>query len=121
MPRGPHPDPRHGPLHGPLQPRERQTLGAYAGYLRERFGPRLRLLRVFGARLRGDEADLEVVAVVDALSLGERQEIWECTGALLQRFGTVVRGMAMSTAAWQGLAAREHRIVQEIRRDGVDL
>ena len=103
---------------------ERRALGDYTSYLRNRFGPRLRDLRLFGSRARGEgheDSDLDVLAIVDDLSTCERREVWEFTGDIMTEHDVIVGGLTMSTTDWHDLRARERRIVTEIHRDGVPL
>jgi predicted nucleotidyltransferase len=103
---------------------ERRALAEFAQWLRDRFGDRLRDLRLFGSRARGEgdeDSDLDVLTVVDDLTPAERRQVFEHTGDLLTAHDVVVGGLTLSTAAWHDLRARELAIVREIDRDGVAL
>jgi predicted nucleotidyltransferase len=103
---------------------ERRALADFTGFVRQRFGPRVRDLRLFGSRARGEgheDSDLDVLTVVDDLNRHERREVWEYTGDILTNHDVIVGGLTMSTADWLDLRARERRIVTEIDRDGVAL
>jgi predicted nucleotidyltransferase len=103
---------------------ERRALADFTGWLRQRFGARVRDLRLFGSRARGEgdeDSDLDVLAVIDDLTARERREAWEYTGDVLTEHDVILGGMTMSTADWLDLRARERRIVSEIDRDGVPL
>jgi hypothetical protein len=103
---------------------ERLVLADFAAFLRQRFGARLRDVRLFGSRARGEGhegSDLDVLAVVDDLTHRERREVWDRTGDVMTQDDVIVGGMTLSTAAWQDLQARELRIVGEIERDGIAL
>ena len=103
---------------------ERAALTDFTGFVRERFGARVRVLQLFGSRARGEgheDSDLDVLAVVDDLTNAERREVWEYTGDILTKHDVILGGLTMSTAAWRDMHARELRIVGEIARDGVDL
>ncbi len=103
---------------------ERRVLTDFAAFLRQRFGDRVRDVRLFGSRARGEgneDSDLDVLAVVDDLTNQERREVWDRTGDVMTEDHVIVGGLTMSTAAWRNLCARELRIVGEIERDGVPL
>jgi predicted nucleotidyltransferase len=72
------------------------TLQAYARLLRERFAERLRDLRLFGSRARGDadaDSDVDVMVVVHELTDGER------AGAIDLGVRSVAPGRPARTAA----------------------
>jgi predicted nucleotidyltransferase len=61
----------------PIPPDIRDALSRYADKLRERFGPRLRFVRLFGSFARGEateDSDIDVAAVIDGLTAAERDE-----------------------------------------------
>ena len=103
---------------------ERRVLADFAAFLRKRFGARLRDVRLFGSRARGEGhegSDLDVLAVVDDLTSRERREVWEHTGDVMTEDDVIVGGLTLSTADWRDIQARELRIVGEIERDGIAL
>jgi predicted nucleotidyltransferase len=103
---------------------ERRALDDFTSFLRHRFGTRVRDLRLFGSRARGEgheDSDLDVLAVIDDLNRHERREVWEFTGDIMTTHDIIVGGLTLSTADWLDLRARERRIVAEIDSDGVCL
>jgi len=107
-----------------LRAHERAALERYANHLRKRFGSRLRDLRLFGSRARGEgreDSDLDVLAVVDDLSSAEQLEAFRFCGDILTDHAVMVGGLLTSTAHWQSLRERERLIVREIERDGIPL
>ncbi len=103
---------------------ERRALTGYVAFLQRRFGNRIRDLRLFGSRARGEgheESDLDVLVVIDGLTTKERREVWEYSGDLLLAHEVMVGGLATSTADWQQLRDMGRRIVREIERDGIPL
>jgi uncharacterized protein len=103
---------------------ERRALADFTSFLRRRFGARVRDLRLFGSRARGEgheDSDLDVLSVIDDLDRRERREVWEFTGDIMTEHDVIVGGLTVSTADWLDLRARERRIVTEIDRDGVPL
>lgn len=107
-----------------LGPTERRALGTLAAFVRERFGARVRDLRLFGSRARGEgheDSDLDVLIVIDGLTTAERREVWDRSADMLTADDLLIGGLVVSTAQWHDLVARERRIVGEIERDGVPL
>jgi predicted nucleotidyltransferase len=119
-----------GPGHGgildrvDLLPGERLALSDFQGWVRARFGPRLRELSLFGSRARGDgseESDLDVLVAVDDLSGVEGREIGHAAGDVLTRHNVWISPFALSAARLSELRARERLIAHEIDRDAVAL
>jgi predicted nucleotidyltransferase len=107
-----------------LLARETEAAKAFSGWIRGRFGPRVRDLRLFGSRARGeghDQSDLDVLVVVDDLTGEEQRDIARYRGDLLTRFGVWVAPFAISSQRFEDLRSRERLIVREIERDGVPL
>lgn len=103
---------------------ERAALSDLAAFVRGRFGARLRDLRLFGSRARGEgheDSDLDVLVVVDELASAEGREIAYLAGDLLTRHQVLVSPLTMATARWQTLRDSERLIVSEIDRDGIPL
>jgi predicted nucleotidyltransferase len=103
---------------------ERRAIGDFTGFVRQRFGARVRDVRLFGSRARGEgheDSDLDILTVIDELTNAERREVWEYTGDLLTAHDVIVGGLTVSTAYWKDLQSRERLIVKEIERDGVPL
>ena len=103
---------------------ERNALTEYAALVRRRFGERVRDLRLFGSRARGEgheDSDLDVLVVVDGLTPEERREVWGWSGDLMLAHEVMIGGLATSAADWQELRDRERLIVREIDRDGMPL
>ena len=103
---------------------EQMALSRFSAWLNERFGARLRELKLFGSRARGDsheESDLDVAIVVDDLAASEAREVGYFSGDLLTEFCVVVSPFVVSTAHMDHLRTRERAIAFEIERDGVPL
>ncbi|MCB9871251.1 MAG: nucleotidyltransferase domain-containing protein [Planctomycetes bacterium] len=103
---------------------ERAAVAMYVQFVRERFGPRVRALRLFGSRARGEgdeDSDVDVLVVVDELTSAERRDVWYHAGDVLTAHDVIIGGLVLSTASWGDMRARELRIVTEIERDGVTL
>ncbi len=95
-----------------------------AAWVRERFGGRVRDVRLFGSYARGEaheDSDVDVLVVVDGLTNAEAREIGYHTGDLLTEYDVIVSALALSREHYDELVSRERAIVQEIQRDGVPL
>lgn len=107
-----------------LGPGERHALLDLAAWLRDRFGPRLADLRLFGSRARGeghDESDLDVLVAVDDMTSEERMAIWFESGHLQERYDLAVSTFTLTTERWRQLVTQGQRIAREIERDGIPL
>lgn len=103
---------------------ERAALADFVRFVRDTFGERVRDLRLFGSRARGEgheESDLDVLVAIDQLNGAERTEIWNCTGRLFETHGVDVGAFTLSSQRWDELRSLERRIAQEIERDGIRL
>lgn len=103
---------------------ERAALQDLVHFVRERFGSRVRDLRLFGSRARGEgheESDVDVLVVIDDLTNDERMVIWHYTGRLLDAHDVTVGAFVLPTGRWQELCTRERLIAREIQRDGIHL
>lgn len=95
-----------------------------ASWARTRFGVRLKDVRLFGSRARGEaheHSDVDVLVVVEELSSAEAREIAFRCGDLLTTTAIRVAPFALSRARFEELQRRERRIALEIARDGVPL
>lgn len=103
---------------------EREALRDLRAWLDERFGSRVRDVRLFGSKARGDaheHSDVDVVVVIEELTPAERREIGSNSGDLLTRHGVVVSVLPYAQHEWEAARRRELLIVQEIERDGIPL
>ena len=101
---------------------ERDALARFVTFVRQRFGTRVRDLRLFGSRARGEgheHSDLDVLVVVDALAFQEGRDA--CTGDIMTDLDVRVSPFLLATEHWQSLIDRERLIAREIERDGVRL
>lgn len=99
----------------------------YRRLLEDTFGQRLRALRLFGSRARGDadiDSDADVSVVVEQLTEAERAhtidlafQAWRNTGCR----GPLVSPLPWSAAEQEARRKSERRIALDIDREGVPL
>lgn len=112
----------------PVIPTELQAvLQAYRRLLEGEFGTRLRSVRLFGSRARGDadaDSDADVSVIVDDLSDEERAKAidlafaaWRDTGGR----GPLISSLPWSTSGFDARRLAERRIALDIEREGIAL
>ncbi len=102
----------------------RAALDWFAAQARERFGARLRDIRLFGSWARGEataDSDVDVLVLVDDLTGPEAHALGHLGGDVLSRHGVLLVPLAMSSARMQELRDRERALPREIDRDGIPL
>lgn len=103
---------------------ERATLAELAAFLRARFPNRLRDLRLFGSRARGEgheESDLDLLIAIDDLKAPDEREVLQEFHRQLDRHGVVIGGLLLDSQKWRQMQQNRHPLVGEIDRDGVCL
>jgi predicted nucleotidyltransferase len=103
---------------------ERAALESLVGWVRGRFGARVRELTLFGSRARGEgdeDSDVDVLVAVDDVTSTEARDIAHVCGDLLTEHDVIVSPLVLATARLEELRRRERLIVREIERDGVRL
>jgi predicted nucleotidyltransferase len=105
----------------------RQSLAEYRRLLEDAFGPRLRSVRLFGSRARGDadvDSDADVSVIVDGLSDEERgvaidlaMKAWRNAGG----HGPLISPLPWSDAERAVRRDAERRIALDIDREGIPL
>jgi predicted nucleotidyltransferase len=99
---------------------ERALLAAFSDAVRARFGPRVRDLRVFGSRARGDsdaDSDIDVLVAISDVTWQERDAVLDLACDLGTAAGLVLSPLVRDPAA----LARSTALAAEIARDGVAL
>jgi predicted nucleotidyltransferase len=94
----------------------------FARLLRERLGPRVRKIVLFGSRARGDaraDSDYDVVVVVDRRGADVREAILAIEVDLMDRFGSLVACLLRDEREWE--ASRRMPIGLNEAREGVSL
>lgn len=101
------------------------TLRAFLAGVRERFGPRVAALRLFGSYARGDateDSDVDCLVLLDRVDPDDDRAITNLAADLTwQMSGVVVSPMTMSVAEFEAWKALERRTPLEIEREGIPL
>ena len=101
------------------------TLRAFVTGLRQRFGPRLVSIRLFGSYARGHattDSDVDCLILLDRVDRQDDRAITDLAADLVwQISGVVVSPLTMSVAEFEAWKARERRTPLEIERDGIAL
>src|SRR5260370_29404502 len=103
---------------------ERAALEQFCTAVRARFGDRLRELALFGSRARGEggeDSDVDVLVVIDAMTGPEGREVAYLAGDALTHHDVLLSPFAVSSERMGELRARERLIAREIARDAVAL
>jgi predicted nucleotidyltransferase len=94
----------------------------FARLVRERLGPRVRKVVLFGSRARGEgreDSDYDVVVVVDRRSADVREAILAVEVDLMNRHGSLVACLLRDEQEWE--ASRRMPIGLNVAREGVPL
>jgi predicted nucleotidyltransferase len=94
----------------------------FARQVRERLGPRVREVVLFGSRARGDardDSDYDVVVVVDRHSPEVRETLLAIEVDLLDRYGSLVACLLRDERQWA--ASQGLPIGLNVAREGVTL
>ena len=101
------------------------TLQAFLAGVRERFGPRVVEIRLFGSYARGDataDSDVDCPVLLDRVDQDDDRAISDLAADLTwQIAGVVVSPMTMSVAEFEAWKALERRTPLEIEREGIAL
>jgi predicted nucleotidyltransferase len=99
------------------------TLRAFLAGVRERFGPRVAEIRLFGSYARGDateDSDVDCLVLLDRVDQDDDRAITNLAADLTwQMAGVVVSPMIMSVADFEAWKALERRTPLEIEREGI--
>ena len=101
------------------------TLEAFLAGVRERFGPRVAEIRLFGSYARGEataDSDVDCLVLLDRVDQDDDRAITSLAADLTwQIAGVVVSPMTMSVAEFEAWKALERRTPLEIQREGSPL
>jgi predicted nucleotidyltransferase len=95
---------------------------AFAQRLRHRLGGRIREVRLFGSRARGDareSSDYDMLVVVDQRTPEIRSEILDIEVDLLDEYDVLVTSVLRSEAEWR--AGEIYSFARNIAREGIAL
>jgi predicted nucleotidyltransferase len=105
-----------------LTKEEKAGLGEIKQRVQSIVGQRLRGIRLFGSKARGDfdpESDLDVAILVDGLDQETKRRIIDIVANVEVKFLLVVSSLVLSWEDFQSLRARERRIALDIESEGV--
>lgn len=120
-------------LYDPVLTRETWTMAvepvpevarAFGERMRERFGERLREVKLFGSYARGtarESSDIDVLAVVTGLTRAEKIEAIELAAEIGLRRGVHLSPLVWSDTEQARLIALELRLALDIEREGLRL
>lgn len=111
-------------LQGLVSEVETRALDRLVEMLRQRFGARLREVRLFGSTARGErheESDIDVAVIVDKLDWREKRELYGWPFDIMMETGVYLSPVAWSTADFQCLLDGERLIALDVRREGIQL
>jgi predicted nucleotidyltransferase len=104
-----------------------EALERFRRDLRERFGARLELVRLFGSHARGDaweESDVDVLVLIDGVTQEERDEVialaWRA-GDIAPDSWLVLSPLVRTPGQFEELRRAERRIARDIDREGITL
>jgi predicted nucleotidyltransferase len=101
------------------------TLEAFVAGARERFGPRVADIRLFGSYARGEgteDSDVDCLVLLDRVDREDDRALTDLAADLTwQIAGVVVSPMILSVAEFEAWKARERRTPLEIEREGIPL
>lgn len=105
---------------------EWQLAREYRRRLERCLGDRLKEVRVFGSRARGDfhaESDLDVFVLIDRADRPTRYEIIDAATDLCleTRYVLDISPLIMDEPQYQSLVDHERRIVQDIQLEGIPI
>ncbi len=107
-----------------LMSTEKEVVNAFRKSIVAKWGDRIRDIRVFGSRARGEgneDSDIDILVVVDELSGGIRRAIYAAAADYLVTHDVILSPLVMSQERYDTMKSRERLLIQEIERDGVSL
>jgi predicted nucleotidyltransferase len=101
------------------------TLDAFLDGIRERFGPRIASIRLFGSYARGEateESDVDCLVLLDRVDRDDDRAITNLAADLVWQIGgVVVSPLTMSVGEFEAWKGQERRTPLEIEREGITL
>jgi len=108
-----------------LPPVVQETLDAFVGGVRRKFGSRVAAIRLFGSYARGEaheESDVDCLVLLDRVDGEDDRAITDLAADLIWQIGgTVISPLVMSVGEFETWQATERRAPLEIAREGLPL
>lgn len=108
-----------------LTPDDRATVEKFRDRVRELLGPRLRDLRLYGSKVRGDdhdESDIDILVLVDGLDEETDLKILSVASAIsLEGTGSPISAMTADFDRYHAPRSRATGFYQEMRKESVRL
>lgn len=107
-----------------LTANEKRALGRVKARLGALLGKRLKSMRVFGSKARGDaerDSDLDVCILVAGLTREEKKNIWQLIVEVEVDLNCPIAALVMSQEDFNRLKRRQRRIAKDIEREGVPI
>ncbi|MDP9453096.1 MAG: nucleotidyltransferase domain-containing protein [Actinomycetota bacterium] len=105
---------------GRLDPSERRWVEELRDGVRARFGPRVRDIRLYGSKVRGDdhdESDIDVLILVDDNDEATSRAIWDLAWSI----STWLSPMVIDFERYHEPISRASGFYEEMRRESVRL
>lgn len=103
----------------------REAVNAFATWVRERFGPRVYRLTLFGSFARGEgilpDSDVDVLATIDDLDREELFEVVQRGAEVSATYALAFTPLPVTGDEYRKLERQQRLLAVEIARDGVPL
>jgi predicted nucleotidyltransferase len=99
---------------------ERQWIIGLRPALQSRFGDRLRDLRLFGSKVRGDdhdESDIDILVLLDGCTQEDRNVVWDLAWSI----STVLMPVVSDFETYHAPRSRASGFYEEMRKESVRL
>ncbi len=103
-----------------LKPEDRRSVEAFRDAARRHFGPRLRDLRLFGSKVRGDdhdESDIDVLVLLDGCDTQDRHAVWDLAGSI----DLTLMPVTSDFETYHAPRSRASGFYEELRKESVRL
>lgn len=102
-----------------------RNVDAFLAGLHDRFGPRLKSVRLFGSYARGTatvDSDVDLLVLLDRVDPEDDRAVTDLAGDLTWQIGgSVLSPLVMSESAFDEWKRRERLTPREIEREGIVL
>ncbi len=103
-----------------LPAEEQRWINELRPALQRRFGARLRDLRLFGSKVRGDdhdESDIDVLVLLDGCTQEDRNAVWDVAWSI----STVLMPVVSDVETYHAPRSRASGFYEELRKESVRL